>query len=145
MIKEDLEKYFDPEEIDLYKPGKTTKYRPRMNTYNTGLPNKYIELYRIEIEGDLDALDLCMKSLLKKHEYISKKEFYDASLIFIIEQINICVKILKINVIKEEKLYEQYQIDVMDALHGYALAFVKELDDKQQGGDEIHLDYQKRL
>ena len=80
------------EDEGLYKIGNTKDLNKRLTVYNTGRANKCEYKYYKKTKCAKE-IETCMKSILNKYIYKSKKEFYDCSLTKIIKGINQCLKI----------------------------------------------------
>jgi hypothetical protein len=74
--------------VTLYKLGKTSNLKNRLNTYNSGNAND-IEPFFIIPVNDIDAVESCIKSLCKKYQYSSKK------FIFFSKSMNFCRSAIK--------------------------------------------------
>lgn len=78
----------------LLKIGKTGNLTPRLNTYNTSVPDNMEVLYTLTVENPT-AVEYCMKGMLYDYKYRENKEYYECSLKNIIDVINKCDKIIK--------------------------------------------------
>lgn len=78
---------------NLLKVGKTEKLSPRMNTYNTSVPDNMEVLYTIKVDNPT-AVEYCMKGLLHDYRYRDNKEYYECSLEYITDVITKCDKII---------------------------------------------------
>lgn len=76
-------------EKDLKKVGKSCKLSPRINTYNTTVPDKINVLYSVKVTNP-NAVELCIKSVLYKYRYKTNKEYYKCSLKKIVDAIENC-------------------------------------------------------
>ncbi len=63
VLKSKLDDYIDEDAPDTLRIGKTTKFKIRLNTYNSGLKDNTIMLYRVRI-NDISAVENCLKGLL---------------------------------------------------------------------------------
>lgn len=79
---------------NLYKIGKTMNFNKRLNVYNTSVPDNMEVLFTLEV-NDPEAVELCMKALLKKNIYRNNKEYYKSSLVKIKEVISKCDKLVQ--------------------------------------------------
>ena len=82
------------EDDGLYKIGSTKNLNKRLNVYNTGRANKCEYKYYKKTKCAKE-IEICMKSVLNKYIYKSKKEFYKCNLTTITNAINQCLKIEK--------------------------------------------------
>ena len=69
------------------------KYKIRISTYNTGLKDNTIVLYRAKV-NDISAVENCLKSLLSKVVYRSYREYYEITLNDAIKTIKKMYKII---------------------------------------------------
>jgi phage anti-repressor protein len=60
----------------LYKLGKTTDLKNRLNTYNSGNANDVEPLFIIPVK-DIDSVESCVKKACKKFQYRKYKEVYE--------------------------------------------------------------------
>lgn len=78
----------------LKKAGKTTVgMNKRLYSYNTAVPNNMRVLFTIKVK-DPDAVEHCMKSVLKPYIYRKNKEYYDCALTVIKRAINECISFI---------------------------------------------------
>jgi len=77
----------------LLKAGISTKLLPRINTYNTSVPDNVEILYKIKVKSPI-PIEYCMKALLYEYRYRNNKEYYKCSLKKMIEIIIKCEKII---------------------------------------------------
>ena len=82
------------EDEGLYKIGYTNNLKKRIATYNTGKSNKIDFAYYKKTKCGKE-IELCLKAMLIKYIYKSKKEFYNCTLDKIIKSIIKCLKIEK--------------------------------------------------
>ena len=74
---------------NIYKIGKTKAFKNRLKTHNTShVDNVKVKLI-FETEN-IDAVEGCLKSLLKKYQYKKRKEFYQVDLDLIKELLKGC-------------------------------------------------------
>jgi phage anti-repressor protein len=66
-------------DVTLYKLGKTTDIRNRLNTYNSGNANDVTPLFIFEVD-DVDKIENCIKLILKDFQYRKYKEVYEVNL-----------------------------------------------------------------
>lgn len=64
------------ESQSLFKLGKTKNLTKRMNQHNSSHSNNIDVLFVSEVE-DIDTVESCVKSLMKKHKYRKYKEVYE--------------------------------------------------------------------
>ena len=77
ILKPTLTNYFDAYEPQLLKVGSTRLYGPRINVYNTSVPDNVFVLYRVQVTK-LKEVDACVNKLLSKFAYRSSKEYFNA-------------------------------------------------------------------
>lgn len=77
------------DEIGLYKIGRTTNLKKRLNGYNADKADDIVPIFIYETD-DVETVEQCTKSLLKKYAYRKYKEIYQADVDFIKEAINLC-------------------------------------------------------
>ena len=118
ILKSKLEDYVDEDKPDILKIGKTTKYKIRMATYNTGQNDNTIILYRAKI-NDISAVENCLKGLLSKKVYRSYKEYYNITLKEAIKTIKKCVKLTGSKLLSEDKFYHKYKLKRSTKLNGF--------------------------
>lgn len=82
------------EDNGLFKIGYTDNLKKRLQNYNIGKANKVDYSYYRKTNCAIE-IEICMKSMLNKYIYKSKKEFYNCSLDKIINSIVKCLKIEK--------------------------------------------------
>ena len=75
---------------DKSKLGITEDLNSRLNTYNTGIPDKTQIIYSVKCK-DIRAVEKCVKLLLEHVVYIKGKEYYDCDVDLIIEKITKCI------------------------------------------------------
>ena len=63
-------------ETSLYKLGKTSDLKNRLNMYNSGNANDVDPLFIIQVK-DIDSVESCVKKTCKKHQYRKYKEVYE--------------------------------------------------------------------
>jgi phage anti-repressor protein len=87
---------------DLYKIGKTKNLAKRLNGYNSGRADDLVPLLVFETD-DIDLIENCVKSLLKKYQYRKHKEIYEADIDSIKKalescyQTNKCIELIETN------------------------------------------------
>ena len=144
IVKSQLNKNLKIDEINTYKIGKTKKYKIRISNYNTATPNNTFVLYRAKVD-DLSAVENCIKSLLSKQVYRSRKEYYNVSLHKAILMIKKCIKLSSSKLISEDKFYKTLLISKSKGLNGFEYQIhnnIKQEINNQHGGD---LDYENIL
>ena len=76
-------------ETTLYKIGKSQDLEKRLKTYNTGNANDIDPLFELYVK-DKDAVELCVKSAVKKFQYRKYKEVYELDLQMLKEVVVSC-------------------------------------------------------
>lgn len=122
---------------NLFKPGKTTNFNKRLNTYNTSVPNNMEVLFTLEVD-DPDAVEHCMKGLLSKYIYRKNKEYYQCPFNKIKEIIKRCD-----NLVHDQYYCEKCQSNVLSLTHFHDdhqimddENFYLELFNDQKGGSD---------
>lgn len=118
ILKSKLNDYINEDTPDILKIGKTTKYKIRINTYNTGQKDNTIILYRAKT-NDLSAVENCLKGLLSKQVYRSRKEYYNITLKNAIKTIKKCIKLTGSELLSEDKFYHKYKLSKTEKLNGF--------------------------
>ena len=118
ILKSTLDDYIDIDKPDILKIGKTTKYKIRMSTYNTGHKDNTIILYRAKT-NDISAVENCLKGLLSKKVYRSYREYYNITLKEAISTIRKCIKLTGSKILSEDKLYHKYKLKRSTILKGF--------------------------
>ena len=77
--------------IGHYKIGKTTNLKKRLLSYNGDKKDDIIPLYVYETD-DIDNVELCIKSYMKKYKYRKYKEVYKVDINLLKELINDCAE-----------------------------------------------------
>ena len=62
--------------VTLYKLGKTKDLKNRLNTYNSGNANDIEPLFKIDV-NNIQAIEDCVKGLVKSFQYRKHKEVYE--------------------------------------------------------------------
>ena len=99
----------DKDIVDLYKVGKTKKFKERIRTHNSShIDNVYI--VHIYETNYIDEVEKCLKNILSVKQYRKRKEFYQIDLDILKELIKTCDKMsLKVRInnkkIKQEGGY----------------------------------------
>lgn len=134
VLKSVLNDYINEDAPDILKIGKTTKYKIRMSTYNTGQKDNTIILYRVKT-NDISAVENCLKGLLSKKVYRSYKEYYNITLKEAINTIKKCIKLTGSKLISEDKFYHKYKIKRSARLKGFNYGLSNEnCQTDQKGG-----------
>lgn len=107
IIKSADNKLIQMKSTEIYKIGKTIKFNPRMNTINTSSKDDLIILYKAKID-DITAVENCLKGMLSKQLYRSRREHYVITLYNAIKMIKLCIKLTKSKLISEEKCYKKF-------------------------------------
>lgn len=63
-------------EIDLYKIGKSKNLKKRLRQYNSGNANDIEPMFILQV-SDIDRVEECIKTLIKKFKYRKYKEVYE--------------------------------------------------------------------
>ena len=137
IVKSHLDKHLEIDEIDTYKIGKTKKYRIRISNYNTATPNNTYVLYRAKVD-DLSAVENCIKALLSKQVYRSRREYYNISLHKAILMIKKCIRLSGSKLISEDKFYKTLMIPHSKGLNGFEYQIhnnIKQETNNQHGGN----------
>jgi hypothetical protein len=84
-------------DLTLYKIGKTINYKTRFVKHNSPMANDLEVLFQYETDN-IDQVELCIKSYMKKAQYRKYKEIYQVDLDIIKKAIKHCdIEISKIN------------------------------------------------
>lgn len=118
VLKSSLDDYIDEDKPDTLRIGKTTKYKIRLNTYNSGIKDNTIVLYRAKT-NDISAVENCLKGLLSKKVYRSYREYYNITLREAIQTIKKCIKLTGSRLISEDKFYHKYKLSRSTKLNGF--------------------------
>ena len=118
ILKSTLDDYIDVDKPYILKIGKTTKYKIRISTYNTGHKDNTIILYRAKT-NDISAVENCLKGLLSKKVYRSYREYYNITLKDAISTIRKCIKLSGSILLSEDKLYHKYKLKRSTILKGF--------------------------
>ena len=65
-------------DTNLYKIGKTTNLKNRLNNYNSGNANDVEPIFILEVD-DIDNVELCIKRTIKEFQYRKYKEIYEVN------------------------------------------------------------------
>lgn len=74
---------------DVYRIGKTKKFKERLNTHNSSHCDNIKVVYVYETDN-IDQVEACLKGLLKTTQYRKRKEFYQVEIDVIKELIKSC-------------------------------------------------------
>jgi T5orf172 domain len=118
VLKSSLNDYIDEDKPDTLRIGKTKKYKIRLNTYNSGIKDNTIVLYRAKT-NDISAVENCLKGLLSKKVYRSYREYYNITLREAIHTIKKCIKLTGSKLISEDKFYHKYKLSKSSRLNGF--------------------------
>ena len=66
-------------DVTLYKIGKTSNLKKRLNTYNSGNANDVEPLFILPVD-DIDGVERCIKNACKKFQFRKYKEVYEINL-----------------------------------------------------------------
>ena len=91
--------------IDLYKIGKTKKFKERIRTHNSSHIDN-VDIVHIYESNYIDEVEKCLKNVLVSKQYRKRKEFYQVDLNTIKELINTCDK-MSLKVRKNNKNIKQ--------------------------------------
>ena len=91
--------------IDLYKIGKTKKFKERIRTHNSSHIDN-VDIVHIYETDYIDEVEKCLKNILSTKQYKKRKEFYEIDLDTLKELIKICDK-LSLKVRKSNKHIKQ--------------------------------------
>jgi phage anti-repressor protein len=100
----------DLEIDDVYKLGKSKKFKKRLTTHNSSHVDnvKVVLVYEAE---DIDGVERCLKAVLKGHQYKKRKEFYTITIDKLKELLEDCDKItLKAKHMKNDKIEGGYYL-----------------------------------
>ncbi|AYV77498.1 MAG: BRO-N domain protein [Dasosvirus sp.] len=87
---------------NLHKIGKSKKISARLNNYDTAYPDRVILVHKIKVD-DPTAVEYCIKALLNKYIYRTRKEFFKVSRTKLIETMERCALMIDENN-KEENI-----------------------------------------
>jgi phage anti-repressor protein len=91
--------------VDLYKIGKTKKFKERIRTHNSSHIDN-VDIVHIYETNYIDEVENCLKNALSSKQYKKRKEFYEIDLDVLKELINDCDK-LSLKVRKSNKQIKQ--------------------------------------
>ena len=91
--------------IDLYKIGKTKKFKERIRTHNSSHIDN-VDIVHIYESNYIDEVEKCLKNVLVSKQYRKRKEFYQVDLDTIKELIKTCDK-MSLKVRKNNKNIKQ--------------------------------------
>lgn len=117
----------------MYKIGKTIKMKPRLNTYNTSLPDNMRVIYKIQVNDPM-AVEYCVKGIINHLRYRKNKEYYKINRKTLINVVNKCAKD-----IKKSKYLKRDTMDSFDETDKEIFAIMGILSDgsgKQNGGTD---------
>lgn len=77
------------DEIGLYKIGRTTNLKKRLNNYNADKADEIVPIFIYETDN-VEGVEQCAKGMLKKYQYRKYKEVYQTDISFIKDVINGC-------------------------------------------------------
>ena len=77
--------------INLYKIGKTAKFKERIKTHNTSHADN-VDIVHIYETNYIDEVEKCLKNVLASKQYRKRKEFYQIDLDILKELIKSCDK-----------------------------------------------------
>jgi phage anti-repressor protein len=79
----------DHDIVNLYKIGKTKKFKERIRTHNTSHINN-VEIVHVYETNNIDAVEICLKGVLMSTQYRKRKEFYEIDLDVLKKLIKTC-------------------------------------------------------
>ena len=92
---------------NLYKIGKTQDLKQRLKSHQSPLSHDINVLYYFETE-DIDSIEKCAKTFMKKYQYRKYKEVYQVNIDIIKEVISSCGKISENIKLKENQNNKYY-------------------------------------
>lgn len=95
----------DKDIIDLYKLGKTKKFKERIRTHNSSHIDN-VDIVHIYETDYIDEVEKCLKNVLSTKQYRKRKEFYQIDLDVLKELIKTCDK-MSLKVRKNNKNIQQ--------------------------------------
>jgi hypothetical protein len=95
----------DHDIINLYKLGKTKKFKERIRTHNSSHIDN-VDIVHIYESNYIDEVEKCLKNVLSTKQYRKRKEFYQIDLDVLKELINTCDK-MSLKVRKSNKNIKQ--------------------------------------
>ena len=95
----------DKDIIDLYKLGKTKKFKERIRTHNSSHIDN-VDIIHIYETDYIDEVEKCLKNVLSTKQYRKRKEFYQINLDVLKELIKTCDK-MSVTVRKNNKNIKQ--------------------------------------
>jgi hypothetical protein len=81
----------DKDIIDLYKLGKTKKFKERIRTHNSSHIDN-VDIVHIYETDYIDEVEKCLKNILSTKQYRKRKEFYQIDLDILKKLIKTCDK-----------------------------------------------------
>ena len=91
--------------VNLYKIGKTKKFKERIRTHNSSHIDN-VDIVHIYETNYIDEVEKCLKNVLSSKQYKKRKEFYEIDLDVLKDLINDCDK-LSLKVRKTNKQIKQ--------------------------------------
>jgi superfamily II DNA or RNA helicase/phage anti-repressor protein len=95
----------DKDIVDLYKLGKTKKFKERIKTHNSSHIDN-VDIVHIYETDYIDEVEKCLKNVLSTKQYRKRKEFYQIDLDVLKELIKTCDK-MSLKVRKNNKNIQQ--------------------------------------
>jgi len=95
----------DKDIIDLYKIGKTKKFKERIRTHNSSHIDN-VDIVHIYESDYIDEVEKCLKNILSTKQYRKRKEFYQIDLDILKDLIKTCDK-MSLKVRKNNKKIKQ--------------------------------------
>jgi len=121
----------------LLKPGKTTNFNKRLNTYNTSVPDNMEVLFTLEVD-DPDAVEHCIKGLMSKYVYRKNKEYYECTIKLLKDIIMTCDNLVHgkfhckkcgLEITSVDHFYDEHGVKMRDQLY-------LDFGNKQLGGSD---------
>ena len=97
----------DKNRDDVFKIGKTKKFKRRLTEHNTTHEDNIFVAYIYEADN-IDQLETCIKNALKTKQYRRQKEIFEVDLKSIKDITKYCDKSIKIGVQKPTKIPKEY-------------------------------------
>ena len=91
--------------VNLYKIGKTKKFKERIRTHNSSHIHN-VDIVHIYETDYIDEVEKCLKNVLSSKQYKKRKEFYEIDIDILKELIKICDK-MSLKVRKNNKNIKQ--------------------------------------
>ena len=79
----------DHDIVNLYKIGKTKKFKERIRTHNSSHTDN-VDIVHVYESNNIDAIETCLKGVLMSTQYRKRKEFYEIDLDLLKKLIKSC-------------------------------------------------------